>query len=535
MTGLFGIVSAADCGKTLMFGTDYHSHLGTQQGGIATRRDDGIMDRRLHKISQNSFKSKFYNDSEKMRGRRGIGAISDKDTQPLLKVHSNETYAIVTSGMVTNLEQLADEICSRKGKGRGDVFFRNNSDGSLSMTEVVAELINLEPTFLEGIQRMYDRVEGSCSVLLLNGDGIYAARDLHGRTSLVLGRDDKGVAVTSETCAFPNLGFRVEKFLKPGEVVLMGDDGVRTLRDGDDDQMQICSFLYIYTSDPSTSHEGVNVQEVRQRCGSLLAESDVGLKVDIVSGVPDSGINHSHGYLNKRVKLAMRMLWEAQQGSFLDFVMANQELLRSGDFSREQVASLLEKMDVSAMLDANRPPFYADPLIKYRAAYGRSYTPPDQRQRDEVAWNKLIPVGHILADGWDDVARTSLRGRSILLTDDSIVRNTQLRNSIRKLWDYGAGDIHVRVACPPLTSPCRYLRSTRTTAELAASRAIEEIEGKALEDIGEYLDPSSAKYAQMVGIIKRDLDVTTLRYLTLDQTVRAIGLPREKLCVDCWK
>ncbi|MBN1544445.1 amidophosphoribosyltransferase [Candidatus Woesearchaeota archaeon] len=535
MTGLFGIVSAADCGRTLMFGTDYHSHLGSQQGGIATRRDDGIMDRRLHRIDQNPFKSKFYADSEKMRGRRGIGAISDKDTQPIFKVHGNETYAIATSGMVTNLEQLAEEICSRKGKGRGDVFFRNNSDGSLSMTEVVAELINLEPAFLDGIERMYERIEGSCSLLILNGDGIYAARDLHGRTSLVLGRGEKGVAVTSETCAFPNLGFRVEKFLRPGEVVLMRDDGVRTMREGDDSQMQICSFLYIYTSDPSTSHEGINVQEVRQRCGSLLAEGDAELKVDIVSGVPDSGINHSHGYLNKRVKMAMRQLREAQKGLFIDFMVANRELLRSGDFSREYLESLLETFDPEAMLEANRPPFYADPLIKYRAAYGRSYTPPDQRQRDEVAWNKLLPVGHILADGWDDVTRESVRGRSILLTDDSIVRNTQLRNSVRKLWDYGAGEIHVRVACPPLTSPCRYLRSTRTTAELAASRAIEEIEGGAVGDIREYLDQSSQGYARMVEMIRKDLGVTTLRYLSLDQVVKAIEMPEERLCVDCWK
>jgi amidophosphoribosyltransferase len=496
MTGLFGIVTEGNCAKTLMFGTDYHSHLGTQQGGLATMRPDGVFDRRLHSISKEPFKTRFYEESEKMRGGMGIGAVSDHDTQPLFKVLGDETYALVTAGIINNIEQLADEICTRKDARRDDVFFRNNSDGSLNMTEVVAEIINLERSVFEGIGKVYEKVDGSCSLLLLRKEGLYAARDYRGRTPLVLGSDGVGWAVTTETCAFPNLGFKVERFLKPGEVVRLNDEGVLTVRNGDDSLMQMCSFLWVYTGDPSSSYEGKNVQEAKQCCGLFLAEGDADLDIDIIAGVPDSGIGHAHGYMNKMVRMVVK---RAQEGH--DFKI----------------------------------PFFAEPLIKYRAGYGRSYIPPDQAQRDEIAWNKLVPVGHILADGWDDIDRNYARGRSIVLVDDSIVRNTQLRNSIKKLWEHGAGEIHVRVACPPLTSPCQYLRATRTGSELAAVRAIREIEGGDIDDIGDYLDPASDKYAKMVDIIRRDLNVTSLKYLSLDGVVSAIGMPREQLCVDCWQ
>jgi len=314
---------------------------------------------------------------------------------------------------------------------------------------------------------MFDRIKGSASLLILKRDGIYAARDRLGRTPLVIGARDGEYAIATETCSFLNLGFKIKKYLSPGEIVLIGKNGLEEKFPGGD-KHQICAFLWIYTGYPASSYEGISVELVRERCGRFLAKDDH-VKADLVSGVPDSGVGHAIGYA----------------------------------------------------MESGIP--YRRPLVKYSAGYGRSYTPPSQEIRDLVATMKLIPVKEVI------------HGNRIILCEDSIVRGTQLKNyTIKKLWECGAKEVHVRPACPPLMFPCRFALSTRSVEELAARRAIRSLEGKDIEDVREYIDHRSKKYHRMVSWIQKELGVTTLKYQKIENMIKAIGLPKEKLCLYCW-
>jgi amidophosphoribosyltransferase len=322
---------------------------------------------------------------------------------------------------------------------------------------------------IDGIEKMFDAIDGSSSLLLLNQAGIYAARDRFGYTPLIIGKREDAWAVTSETSAFPNNGFEITKHIEPGEIILINEDGIVQRRPGGGNVSQICAFLWIYTGFPASSYEGINVEIVRERCGRYLAKRDKDIDVDVVSGVPDSGFAHGLGYA----------------------------------------------------MESGKP--FRRPLVKYTPGYGRSYTPPSQQTRDLIAKMKLIPIKEVI------------EGNSIVVCEDSIVRGTQLKNfTIKKLWDCGARKIHIRPACPPLMFPCRFNLSTRSIGELAARKAIRSIEGHDLEDVSEYVDHNSEKYKKMVEWIAKDLDVTTLRYQTVDDMVEAIGRPKEKLCLSCW-
>jgi amidophosphoribosyltransferase len=273
--------------------------------------------------------------------------------------------------------------------------------------------------------------------------------------------------VTTETTAFSNLGFNIKKYLEPGEIILIDEEGLSSKRRGRKVN-QICAFLWIYTGFPASSYEGITVEIVRERCGMFLAKGD-DVKRDIVSGVPDSGTTHAIGY-------AME----------------------------------------------SKVPFRRS-LVKYTPGFDRSYTPPSQEMRDLIAKMKLLPVPEII------------KGKRIVVCDDSIVRGTQLKNyTVQKLQDAGVKEIHLRIACPPLMFPCKFNYSTRSIHELAARRAIKAIEGKDIKDLHEYLDESSAKHKKMVNWINKDLGVTTLKYQRLGDMVSAIGLPRERLCLYCW-
>ncbi|MCX5895741.1 MAG: amidophosphoribosyltransferase, partial [Proteobacteria bacterium] len=331
-----------------------------------------------------------------------------------------------------------------------------------------AKLISQGADLIDGIEKMFDAIAGSCSLLLLHKDGIYAARDRLGYTPLVVGRRDDAWAVTSETIALINNDFTIAKYLEPGEIILINENGMIQRRPGSDKQ-QICTFLWIYTGFPASNYEGINVEVVRERCGAALARRDKDIEVDIVSGIPDSGTSHAIGYAIESAKPFRR------------------------------------------------------PLVKYTPGYGRSYTPPSQDTRDLIAKMKLIPIREII------------EGKRIVACEDSIVRGTQLKNyTIKKLWDCGAKEVHIRASCPPLMFPCRFNLSTRSIQELAAWRAIQVLEGPDAKNVREYIDDKSEKYQQMVDQVARDLDVTTLRYQTVDDMVNAIGLPREKLCLYCW-
>ena len=459
MSGIFGVVSKHDCIKDLFYGTDYHTHLGTEYGGMAVLGETFV--RQIHNISHSQFKSKFFEDSKHMPGNKGIGVISAMDEQPIYLNSKLGEFCIVTNGLIENAEEIASMLL-KKG-----VSFAEVCKGGINPTELVAKLIVEGGSFVEGIEKMFSLIKGSCSLLILCREGLIAARDKTGYSPLAVGRraSDDTWAVTSETCAFPNSDFEIAKYLQPGEIVKIDEKGLVTERPGFK-QGQICTFLWIYTGFPASSYEGVNAETVREKCGRFLAKRDADIGVDVVSGVPDSGVGHAIGYA----------------------------------------------------MESGKP--YRRPLVKYTPGYGRSYTPPSQSKRDLVAKMKLVPIKEIID------------GNRIVVCDDSIVRGTQLKNfTIKKLWKAGAKEVHARPACPPLMFPCIFNFSTRSLDELVARRAIHGIEGRHVEDVSEYTDCKTAKYRQMIDWIAKDLEVTTLRYQTVDDMVAAVGLPREKLCL----
>jgi len=461
MSGIFGIVSKKNCVESLFYGTDYHSHLGTEYGGIAVLGD--TFTRQIHNLNQSQFKSKFYDDYKNINGNKGIGVISDYDEQPIYLNSKFGPFCIVTSGFVENAEEIATKLLNK------GVSFSEVSRRAVNTPELIAKLINQGTDLIDGIEKMFDVIDGSCSLLLLNKDGIYAARDRFGYTPLIIGRRDDAWAVTVETCAFQNNDFEIIKHIEPGEIILINEEGITQKRAGGANVNQICAFLWIYSGFPASSYEGINVETVRERCGRYLAKHDKDIEVDVVSGVPDSGCAHGLGYA----------------------------------------------------MESGKP--FRRPLVKYTPGYGRSYTPPSQEQRDLIAKMKLIPIKEVI------------EGNSIVVCEDSIVRGTQLKNfTVKKLWDCGAKKIHIRPACPPLMFPCRFNLSTRSIHELAARKAIRSLEGHDLKDVSEYLDENNEKYKAMVEWIARDLDVSTLRYQTIDDMVKAIGRPKKNLCLYCW-
>ncbi len=459
MSGIFGIISKDDCANTLFYGTDYHSHMGTEYGGMVVLGER--FNRSIHDISQSQFKSKFVAEYKEMKGNMGIGVISDRDPQPLIVGSRFGTFAIVTAGLIDNRDALAKELLEA-----GHSFGEMTSAG-VNSVELVAKLINTGQDLVDGIEKMFDKIKGSASVLLLAEQGIWAARDRLGRTPLVLGEKGGDFAIASESCSFSNLGFTTIKYLEAGEIIFIGREGLKQKMAGKPSS-RICAFLWIYTGYPASSYEGISVEVVRENCGRCLAKND-DVQADLVAGVPDSGVGHAVGYA----------------------------------------------------MESGLP--YRRPLTKYTPGYGRSYTPPSQEIRDLVATMKLIPIKEIIC------------GNRIILCEDSIVRGTQLKNyTVKKLWESGAKEIHIRPACPPLMFPCKFALSTRSTTELAARRAIRSIEGKDIEDVSEYMDPQSEKYQKMVEWIRRELGVTTLKYQTMEDMIKAIGLPRERLCLFCW-
>jgi amidophosphoribosyltransferase len=462
MGGFFGVVSGEDCVADLFYGTDYHSHLGTVRGGLVVRNGNGFR-RNIHDISNAPFRTKFEDDLAKYGGNSGLGVISDTEDQPLLIASHLGSYAIVTVGRVENLDALA-----RQTLRKGVVHYSELKGNTFNATEVVATLINEQDTLVTGLQHVQASIKGSCSILLLAADGLYAARDRLGRTSVTLGWKDGSRAVTMETCALPNLGYEVERHLGPGEIVRATPDGFETVVPAGE-RMQICAFLWIYYGYPASNYEGVNTEVTRYRCGAALARAD-STRPDVVAGIPDSGIGHAIGYA----------------------------------------------------AEAGIP--YRRPFVKYTPTWPRSFMPQEQRVRDLVARMKLIPVRELIAD------------HRLLFCEDSIVRGTQLKDLISRIFDAGAREVHMRPACPPLVYGCRFLNFSQSKSELdlAARRAVKALEGDANARLDEYADPSTDRYHAMVEWIRRTMGLSTLQYQRLDDMVAAIGLPRERLCTYCW-
>ncbi len=462
MGGLFGVVSKEDCVSDLFYGTDYHSHLGTTRGGLAVKNPEEFI-RFIHNIENAQFRSKFEQDITKMHGTRGIGVISDYDNQPLLIRSHLGKYAIVTVGAIKNADKLVKKVF-----GTRIIHFSEMIGEEINPTELVSALINQELTFEEGIINAQESIEGSCSLLLLTDKGVYAARDRLGRTPVVIGEKEGSLAVTLETCAFPNLDFEIKKYLGPGEIVLITEEGIEQKKPPGE-KMQICGFLWVYYGYPASSYEGLNVEIVRNKCGAKLAKND-SIKIDMVAGLPDSGIGHGLGYAS----------------------------------------------------EAGIP--FKRPFVKYTPTWARSFMPQDQTVRDIVARMKLIPISELI------------EGKKLLFCEDSIVRGTQLKDTIQRLYDFGALEVHMRPACPPLTHGCKFLNFSRSKSELdlAARMAIKEIEGKDDKDLDEYSTEGSEKYKGMIKQISKRLKLTTLKYQKLEDLVEAIGLPKEKICTYCW-
>lgn len=462
MGGFFGVVSTTDCVGDLFYGTDYHSHLGTRRGGLAVKNQGGFT-RFIHDITNAQFRSKFETDITRMHGNKGIGVISDHDDQPLIIGSHLGVYAIVTVGNIRNAPALAERAFSKR-----TTHFSEMGGNEINPTELVATLINQGTSFEEGIQEAQDAIEGSCSMLLLTDKGVYAARDKFGRTPVTIGAKKGSIAASLETCAFPNLGYETKHLLGPGEIVLLNEEGMKSLK-APGPCLKICAFLWVYYGYPASSYEGINVEISRNRCGACLAKRNK-IEVDLVAGIPDSGTGHAIGFANA----------------------------------------------------AKLP--YCRPFVKYTPTWPRSFMPQDQSIRDLVARMKLIPINDMI------------QGQRLLFCEDSIVRGTQLKDTIQRLYDCGAREVHMRPACPPLLFGCKFLNFSRSRSEmdLAARKAVTELEGQAEPNFKEYTNPASEKYCAMVERIRIRLGLTSLEYQTLDDLVAAIGLPKEKLCTYCW-
>lgn len=467
MSGFFGVASKEDCVFDLFFGTDYHSHLGTRRAGMAVYDREKGFDRSIHNIENSPFRTKFDSEVSEMRGQLGIGCISDYEPQPLIVRSHHGTYAIVTVGKINNTGELADRIFAG-----GHSHFMEMSGGDINQTELAATLINQKDNIIEGIRYAQESIDGSMSLLLLTPKGILAARDRLGRTPVVIGQKEGACCVSFESFAYLNLGYAGERELGPGEIAAVTPEGVETLSAPGDD-MKICTFLWVYYGYPTSSYEGVNVEEMRYNCGALLAKRDSfpGSRPDNVAGVPDSGTAHAVGYAN-----------------------------------------------------ASGIPF-SRPLIKYTPTWPRSFMPTIQSQRNLIAHMKLIPVHELI------------KGRSLLLIDDSIVRGTQLRETTDFLYKHGAREVHARPACPPPMFGCKYLNFSRSASldDLISRRVIKELEGtNTPENLDSYSDPDTAEYQTMVDAICKKMNFTSLRYHRLDDMVESVGLPKCKLCTYCW-
>ena len=423
--------------------------------------------RSIHNIENSLFRSKFEKEIDRFTGNIGIGSISDYEPQPLLMQSHLGSFAIATVGRVKNIPELK-QLCFNSGT----THFSEMQSGEINITELIAALISQKNSIAEGLIHVQNVVKGSMNVLVMTKDGIYCMRDKLGRMPVILGKKEDAMCVTFETSAYMNLGYVHEKDLGPGEIVLLKSDSYSVLKEPNE-EMKICSFLWVYYGYPTSTYEGVNVESMRYRCGELMHEYDKGLEIDSVAGVPDSGIAHAIGYAN-----------------------------------------------------ASKIP-YSRPFVKYTPTWPRSFVSQYQNQRNLIAHMKLIPVNDLIKD------------KKLLLIDDSIVRGTQLGETVDFLYTVGVNEVHVRLACPPILYGCKYLNFSRAISdlELIARRVIVELENTtevSKEVLEMYANPDHIKHQNMVEQICKKMNFTSLRYYRLDDLIKAIGMDKSKLCTYCF-
>lgn len=465
MGGFFGVASKNNCTLELFHGIDYHSHLGTRRGGMAMYGEDGFQ-RAIHNIENSPFRTKFEKDVDEMKGHLGIGCISDYEPQPLLIQSHLGSFAITTVGKINNEEELLEKLYKN-----GHTHFQEMSGGKINATELVASLICKADSLVEGIKYVQGLVDGSMTLLLMTKDGLYAARDKYGRTPLVVGKRDDGYCVSFESFAYINLGYNDYKELGPAEIVHITADGVETVSPPGE-EMKICSFLWVYYGYPTSSYEGVNVEQMRYKCGSMLAKRDGdSVLPDIVAGVPDSGIAHAIGYAN----------------------------------------------------ESGIP--YARPFIKYTPTWARSFMPTNQSQRELVARMKLIPVQALIEDKKLLLIDDSIvRGTQLRETTEFLYQSGAKEVHVRPACP------PLLFGCKYLN----FSRS-KSELDLITRRIIAEREEEVTPEVlAEYADPCSKKYEEMVEEVRKRQNFTTLRYHRLDDMIEAIGLPECKLCTYCF-
>ena len=469
MGGFFGTISRKDCKYDVFFGTDYHSHLGTRRGGMAFYDETKGFQRQIHNIENTPFRTKFESDLGKFCGHAGIGCISDTDPQPLLVRSHLGMFAIATVGLINNAEKLVEKAFS----GPGHQFMAMSS-GKVNSTELTAALINTKEDLVEGIRYAQAVIDGSCTILLLTADGLIAARDRVGRIPVLVGQNADGCCVSFESFAYHKLGYQDSYELGPGEIVKVTPDGVEQLAAPGKD-MKICAFLWTYYGYPNSNYEGKNVELMRYHNGMIMARDEAKNgtlpDVDYVAGVPDSGIPHAIGYANESKK-----------------------------------------------------PF-ARPFVKYTPTWPRSFTPEDQKVRNQVAKMKQIPVPELI------------QGKKLLFVDDSIVRGTQLRETVDFLYESGAKEVHMRSACPPIMYGCKYLNfsSSKSDMELLSRKTIQKLEGmEGQKHLEEYADGSTERGKCLLKTICEEMGFDSLGYQSLEGLLEAIGLDKDKVCTYCW-
>ena len=467
MSGFFGIASKEDCVTELFYGVDYHSHLGTKRGGMAVYGERGF-DNAIHNISNAPFRTKFELEANEMQGNIGIGVISDYEPQPWVLQSHLGSFVIATVGVINNTQELLDILYAE-----GSVHFQEMKGGEVNPTELVGALICKKATIVEGIRYVQGMIDGSMSILVMTKEGIYAARDRLGRTPVIVGHKEGSFCVASESFAYMNLGYTDYHELGPAEIYYFTAEEGKTVGEPQD-EMKMCTFMWVYYGYPTASYEGKGVEEMRCNCGSRMAIRDnLQVEVDLVAGVPDSGLAYAIGYANE------------------------------------------------TMIP------YARPFIKYTPTWSRSFMPTNQKQRNLVAHMKLIPVYEYIKDKRlllidDSIVRGTQSKETVEFLYQHGAKEVHMRSACPPL-------MHV---CKYLN----FSRS-RSEMDLITRRVIADLEGTdkiSPELIEIYSNPDSEQYKRMVKEIGDRLNFTSLDFLRLDDLLASIGIDESKLCTYCW-